>query len=263
MELITILKVLALAAAVTAPVLSLVLFETKRKEIILALGSLAACLSLGEVILRGVYPQIMEHNELFEPDSVLGWRFIPNKSALIVYEGEGRHFVETNAAGFRDAPFISDTDAATKIMVLGDSFLTNIAVRAGDVFTEVMERRMANTSVMNFGVNGYGQVQEYLLLERWFERVDPDVLVLMIYVRNDFQDNTGHNPGLYNRPSVSWHGGDSTLSIVPPAADQPRRPTPPFWRSYQQLHVYHLMSRGLEMVVGRWARTETGPSPYR
>ena len=262
MTLITIVRSLALAAAVTVPILSLWLCRNRRREILLALASLATCLSLSELVLRGVYPQVMEHNELFESDSGLGWRFVPNKKAMIVYEGEARHSVETNASGFRDAPFIGDTDRATNIMVLGDSFLTNLAVRASDVFTEVMERRMVDTSVMNFGVNGYGQVQEYLLLEQWFERAQPDLLILLIYVRNDFEDNIGQYPWLYNRPSVSWNEGHSTLTIVPPAAHQPRRPTLPFWRSYRQLHLYQLMNQGLETVVSRWVRASTGPSRH-
>ena len=98
MDLITVVKGVAFATALTAPVLSLLIFRHKRKQILLALASLATCVSLGEVVLRRVYPQIMDHDALFESDTSLGWRFIPNKRAAIVIEGEARHFVEPNFA---------------------------------------------------------------------------------------------------------------------------------------------------------------------
>ena len=44
---------------------------------------------------------------------------------------------------------------------------------------------------MNYGVDGYGQVQELLLLDEIFQDVQPKVVVLLIYVRNDFDDNLG------------------------------------------------------------------------
>jgi hypothetical protein len=90
--------------------------------------------------------------------------------------------------GFRDNDLPTDP-AVRRIMFVGDSFVSNLAVKDDEVFTELMERALPRTAVLNFGVNGFGPVQEYLLLQRWLDQVRPALVVVMIYVRNDFQDN--------------------------------------------------------------------------
>jgi hypothetical protein len=107
-------------------------------------------------------------------------------------------------------------------MVLGDSFVSNVEVGADQVFTRVMEQRLADTEVLNFGVNGYGQVQEYLLLERWFDRVRPDVVVVVIYLRNDFEDNVDEK-WTYARPFVSLEGAHPRTDETTDEVATPRK----------------------------------------
>jgi hypothetical protein len=135
-------------------------------------------------------------------------------------------------------------------MVLGDSFVTNVSVEDEDVFTEVMERELRGASVMNFGVNGYGQVQQYLVLEKWWDQVKPDRVIVVVYIRNDFQDNVfGH--WLYPGPVAVWNEEDATLKIVPPPPAPVSSPVPAFWSWYQDSQFFTLFDRGLRALMDR------------
>src|SRR5437867_2228919 len=117
--------ILALAAGATG--LSFLFFRDKRKEIALVLFSLAFTILTAELFLRLFYPQIHEHDKMFEYDPVLGWKFIANHKGSIFYPGEASHYIETNSFGFRDNPPPSQKANLKTILVLGDSFVTNIA----------------------------------------------------------------------------------------------------------------------------------------
>lgn len=179
---------------------------------------------------------------MFDYDPDLGWRFMPNHSGSIVYSGEARHYITTNAWGFRDNP--PPAGHIRRILVLGDSFVINVSVRDNEVFTEVMERALKGTAVLNFGVNGYGQVQEYLLLQQWLDKVNPHLVILLIYIRNDFQDNMGAE-WLYPRPFASWDGQHASLKIHPSPPAPAIRASQSFWQLYKRFHAYHLVDQEL------------------
>ena len=138
MDEIGIIKVSILALCIVLPMLSLSLFRNKRKEIVLVLFSFAFSVFVVEVFLRQFYPLNMEHDQMFEYDPDLGWRFVSNKRGAIVYADEARHWIKTNSLGFRDNSPPENNDSNKKIMVIGDSFVSNIAVKDSEVFTEVM-----------------------------------------------------------------------------------------------------------------------------
>ena len=53
-----------------------------------------------------------------------------------------------------------------------------------------MRLRSTNGWAINAGVTAYGTDQEYLLLRRLWDRIQPNVVVLMVCVDNDRKDNT-------------------------------------------------------------------------
>ncbi len=257
-------------------ILSLIFFKNKRKEIWLIIVSCVFALIIGETFLRIFLPQIAEHNKLFEYDEILGWKFVPNKKAEIIYPGEIRNTVKINSQGFRDhAP---SAEKKNKLMVVGDSFVSNISVKDNEVFTEIMEVELKNCDVLNFGVNGYGQVQEYLLLQKWIDKIKPDAIILMIYLQNDLTDNTG-NYWLYERPSASFGGEDSLLEIKSQSKIRPLQNTQKSPNIFSNSHLYRLISstvkkRGLftetdslytppEYYSCRWPVSEDYNSMYR
>jgi len=203
--------------------LRLLFYSNKRKEIALLVSAIFFSIIIAEVFLRLFYPQIDERHKMFQFDPYLGWRFIPNKRGAIVYREGPYHFIKTNSLGFRDQEPPSSNENISKILVLGDSFVVNVSVKDDQVFTEIMEQHLYRTVVLNFGVNGYGQVQEYLLLKQWFNKIKPELVILVIYIKNDFDDNLGRL-WRYARPFASLDEKKSTVRINPPST--PQSPSP-------------------------------------
>ncbi len=263
----SLVKITILTLGIGVISLSFLLFRNKRKEIALGLFSFVFAIIIAEVFVRLVYPQIMEHDKMFEYDPYLGWKYMSNKKGAIVYPGEAHHYIETNSIGFRDDPPPPDQDKIRKILVLGDSFVSNISVKDSEVFTEVLEQSLENTAVLNFGVNGYGPVQEYLLLQEWHRKMNPDLIVLMIYIRNDFNDNMGNYWGDVPRPFATWSEEDQALKInTPPQPTPAKEATPePSWKFYRKFHLYHFLNNRILCFITKFSKTDKSehqPSLY-
>jgi len=238
------------------------IFRSKKKEIILLLISIFFAMVLAELMLSRFYPQIHQSPKLFEHDASLGWRFIVNKSGSIAYPGEAHHYIQINSWGFRDGRVDPDIHAKRKLLVLGDSFVSNFAVADVDVFTEIMERRLIGTTVLNFGVNGYGPVQSYLLLRRWFNKIHPDVIIMLIYIRNDFKDNLG-GFWRYPRPFVTLQGNGTVLRIHPPPPFKPEDSAfHPYRFFYTRSHLFNLVDRNLSLFIHRFSKREPGATSF-
>lgn len=214
---------------------------------------------LCEILLRLFCPQVMEHAKMFTYDAELGWKFIPDTQGNIVYYGEVNHLIKTNSFGFRDHPVTAGHEKK-KLMVVGDSFVSNISVRDNDVFTEIMEQQLPSSDVLNFGVNGYNQVQEYLLLKDWVDKINPDLIVLVIYTRNDFTENTGED-WLFGRPYVSLEGHDSTLTFHDPPKFKQATEREKIWNFYRKSHVYTLADRALLNMAMAFQGIDGNPKP--
>lgn len=195
---------------------------------------------LMEVVLRTFYPQISDQEAMFQDDEVLGWTFIPDKAGAIFYANEASHFIKTNASGFRDDDFEREKKGK-RIMFIGDSFVSNISVKDDDVFTEVMEANVPGLDAMNFGVNGYGQVQEMLLLGQWVDQVKPDLVVLTVYVRNDFGDNMGKGQWNRKKPIALWDEEHQEVRLST-LSDNPRGKKSERY-FYHKSHLYHFIVR--------------------
>ncbi len=227
------------------------------------LGSLLLTLLVFEMALALSYPQIHGLYKLFQPDPVLGWGFIPNKSVPVSYVGESHHYIQTNEAGFRDRSFLEVTPGNKRIMVIGDSFASNIAVRQEDVFTTIMERWLHGTAVLNLGINGYGQVQEYLLMRQQMKQIRPDLVIVLIYIRNDFSDNVGQLSA-YPRPYASLVGNLPTLLLHSvPSTEYASALEHSSWFFYRSTHTYHFIRHRLRLIADRWGNDPAPHSPSR
>jgi len=216
---------------------------------LLLISSLLLVLIVSETVLRIYYPQIRNEKKGFEYNKLLGWTQGPNKKLYISLTGDGiSRLIETNSYGFRDDEFVVKGNEK-RIMVLGDSFVSNYAVDKKDVFTEVMESRMKNTTVMNLGVNAYSNVQEYLLLKQMIYELKPDLIVLMIYIRNDFYENTGVDFGTSLRPGAVLNENTSEVILLPtPDFQSIGTSEKSFWRIYRKSHLYQLLTKRLRQL---------------
>jgi hypothetical protein len=107
----------------------------------------------------------------------------------------------------------ADTEQAkpagtTRILLLGDSFTFGVGVRDADTFARGMETRLGATAgrrieVLNTGVQGYNTRDEVLYLENEWLAFEPDVVLVIFYLNDAYDDatilNNGEALGIYAR----------------------------------------------------------------
>ena len=138
-----------------------------------------------------------------ELDSYLGWKAIAhfrrppewqmdaqgNKHLLSFSQGED---------GFR--AYGSLDSAKPRIFVLGDSYTHAEAVSDDETYYAVAGR-LLGAEIFAYGVDGYGTLQEYMVLDRYIDRLRPS-LIIWQFCTNDFLNNSralesgsvGNNP---------------------------------------------------------------------
>jgi GDSL-like Lipase/Acylhydrolase family len=122
----------------------------------------------------------------YDPD--LGWAPVANARAE--FTGSRTVSVQNNSIGMRDIEH--DRGGSPRILFIGDSFTWGFDVEAKDRFTEILRRKLPQADIFNAGVPGYGTDQEYLLLEKIWDAVKPDVVVLIFCSDNDRADNSSN-----------------------------------------------------------------------
>ena len=224
-------------ATLLLAVVLLVAWSAKRlPHVIVLVAATVGSLALAEGLLRALSDRAEGHDKLFRFDPVLGWAFEAGKEAWVTSR-EYRSFVKINAGGFRDAAPEPTADAPL-LAVLGDSFTSNLGVGEDEVFTHLLDRRLPRVTVKNYGVNGYGQVQELLLLDRLLESHGSVDVLVVLYVRNDFDDNTGRFDWTrgYARPRCEV-GDDGDLRIISDFSEPPSGPWKRFLDTLRPAHL--------------------------
>jgi hypothetical protein len=121
----------------------------------------------------------------------------------------------TNNVGFRGRDFSLTRDERVRIAVVGDSFCFGHGVRDEDVWTEKMERLLAQASIFggrfevyNFGMGGYNTEMEIALFERVALEYQPDVAVIWYFLNDVSTEN--------DLGTRSFLGGDDFLRSLRP-----------------------------------------------
>jgi lysophospholipase L1-like esterase len=142
---------------------------------------------------------------LFESDPVLGYRLKPGARVRFATD-EFDTDIRINSAGVRDDEDIGDkAPNERRILILGDSLVLSVQVPFGQTFGELLERRLNSRGsalhyrVINGGVQGYGPVQELLLLRSLLPVVKPDLIIETLFVGNDIEDAFSAEPLLEPR----------------------------------------------------------------
>jgi len=220
------------------------------KNLVLLFTTLTTVFIVLELFFTFFYPQVHEHDKMFMYDSELGWTFRPNAKGHILYPGEASHYIETNNDKFRDNEFIIRSNKE-RILIVGDSFVSNIAVPIEMVFTEILESQLFNVDVFNLGVNGYGQTQEYLLLKDVLNRFLPSLVIVQIYIGNDFFDNLGQKwVREFNPPRVIIDEKRRKMEILPPGRYSPQiTKTMIFMDFLRKIHVLKFVHNRLSIII--------------
>lgn len=116
-------------------------------------------------------------------DTQLGWS--PKKSSqAVMYDGTIVTFNTSGARGLKEYS-IEKPLGKQRILVIGDSFTFGEQVNDAETFSAVLESKLPNIEVMNFGVHGYGIDQMLLNFERQAALYKPDVVVFA-FIFDDF-----------------------------------------------------------------------------
>lgn len=112
-----------------------------------------------------------------------------------VYRVESAEFdyeVRLNEHGFRDDPFSSEKpEGARRIFMLGDSYVFGSGVKARHCLDKLIEAALRSETgekheVLNLGLPG-ANPPEYLETAEELADLDPDVVILNLYVDNDIE----------------------------------------------------------------------------
>ncbi|MFC2162651.1 hypothetical protein ACFLRF_03140 [Candidatus Altiarchaeota archaeon] len=162
-------------------------------------------------------PSGMSFKSLYSVDPVLGWDYMPNSSVSFTDDMGHESVISIDANGLReDNDFSSDRPT---VIVLGDSFAANIGLNSSDVYTDILEDEFfSGVNVINFGVKGYGIVQDYLKLRDKGFDLDPDLVVLVFSTGSDFMDDSSYSSTFVfsrNRPKARFEEGSLVFYGIP------------------------------------------------
>lgn len=165
---------------------------TGRRVTAMAISALLA-LAVCEVALRYT-PGIFDDSFATFDDEV-GWRLRPGFAGWM--SEENQLWVQINRDGWRDVEHpLRAADGVVRIAVLGDSYVEGIGLPREQGLTTVLERELRNCApqvgdleVLNFGVSGYGTIQEERAFTTYVRHYAPQLVLLAVYTGNDIHNN--------------------------------------------------------------------------
>ncbi|MFC1599549.1 hypothetical protein ACFL3T_00795 [Patescibacteria group bacterium] len=177
------------------------------KTLLINLGTFLVMLLIlfliGEGIARLAHEQTKAgptavNMKIFEASDTYVWG---HKPGAVEYNGYGDPTPEIriNKLGFRDDEVLLTKYANRKrVLVLGDSFTFGMGVAKDDNFVEVLEKMLNDNDdefqyeVVNMGSIGYTIDNEYLLLKEKGSLLNPDIILVGLFVGNDITEMQRH-----------------------------------------------------------------------
>lgn len=149
--------------------------------------------NVGDIIESFNQKRIAKNMTAFQQDSLLGWAGKPNIKGTN-WSLDGEFFIQTNSEGFRDINHdIVNHEGKKRIAVMGDSFVWGHNLNQSELMPQLLQTELAqkglDTEVFNFGIGGFGNDQEYLMLDKYILPYKPDIVVLSFFYSNDFWNN--------------------------------------------------------------------------
>jgi len=173
---------------------------------------------IGEIVTRGYYflkyTKAGSSGSSIILDEELGWLPAPN----YLFDGRkldisGKSYsvkCTTDINGFRIFGNPQEK-IKKKILFLGDSFTHAEDISDEKTYFGILKSTLS-VEVFAFGCNGYGTLQEYMILDKWVDKIRPDIIVIQ-FCSNDFINNhyelelrsKSHNNGM-RRPYLTKNG---------------------------------------------------------
>ena len=163
-----------------------VLSRRRSEFLLLALSSLLA-LGLAEVVVRLAAPQPLPEDRSYQADPELGWTPLPSYQGVLGNVVEFTTAVRTNRLGMRGG---EPEGRRPAILGLGDSFVFGYGVEEDETVLAHAARELGGEA-LNGGVAGYDVCQAIGRGLQLLPELDPDVVVLGIFLGNDETDAVG------------------------------------------------------------------------
>ena len=146
----------------------------------------SVCVS--ELILRLAFPQEPSWLDIYRRHPVLPFFSVQPNVEASQHTGATNWTVITDSNGFRVGPHNLSHKKRLAI-VLGDSYTFGVGVNYEESFVGLLNTSGAGYHFLNSGVPGYGPTQYRMTLEYLLnEGYRPEIILLAIYVGNDFYD---------------------------------------------------------------------------
>lgn len=147
---------------------------------------------------------------LFADDPAIGYRLKPGARVRFT-TAEFDSTIAVNHSGLRDDQELGPKPPGERrILILGDSLVLAVQVPFAQTFGELLEQRLNHPPsahryrVINAGVQGYGPVEELLLLRSIIGTVQPDLVIETLFVGNDAEEAVTSEPRLSDeRPAAA------------------------------------------------------------
>lgn len=164
--------------------------RTRLVRLILLGLSLAFSLLVAELAIRLVRPQaVMTVTPgLYQPDPPRRYRIAPGFEGRITNQAEFDTHILTNQEGMRGPESATKPAGFLRVLALGDSFTFGVGAGETETWPARLERRMGNVQVLNAGAPGFGVPDEVAWFEAHGLDLQPDVVVVAVFLANDLQD---------------------------------------------------------------------------
>ncbi|HEX9943420.1 MAG TPA: GDSL-type esterase/lipase family protein [Thermoanaerobaculia bacterium] len=168
---------------------------------LLLLGiSVVVGLLVAELAVRLVRPQpvMLVSRGLYAPDPPRRYRLQPGFRGTVTNRVEFDTKVSINHEGLRGPEIGPKAPGTFRVLALGDSFTFGVGAREEETWParlqQLLRSRGLRAEVLNAGAPGFGVPDEVAWFQRWGWSLEPDAVVLAVFVANDLQDAAPGGP---------------------------------------------------------------------
>jgi len=163
----------------------------------MGLFTVAVIAVVAEIVLRFVYTPLSttafrpfvnpewKHDDFYEPDRDLFWRFKSSRTIHAEPVGQEGYEIHINNQGFRGENWPREIPSdATRILVVGDSCAFGWGAPMGESFPERLPQSISGAAtpvdVMQAGVPGYTSFQTLRLFRKWAPEYRPHWVIVYV-----------------------------------------------------------------------------------
>lgn len=157
------------------------------KQLLFAATPIVAMFLLLEFGLRAYQATKNALARRYDFSAKVGWVTPENEKWSRIVPGFGRVDFSTKHDGFREYGDVNTT--RTKLFFIGDSFTHAYTVSDGKAYFNAVQRELKDVELFVYGCGGYGTLQEYMILDKYYDQIKPDIVILQLG-SNDIVNNS-------------------------------------------------------------------------